>query len=406
MSTELAGNIDWVGYVDWSVRDFHSFDTFRGATYNSYLVRDDKTALIDAVKGPFVHYLLERIAEKTEFAKVDYVVCNHAEPDHSSGLPTVMEYLPNATLLCNAKCRETLAGYFNIDNWKIRIVSPEDKIPLGHRTLTFVNTPMVHWPESMFTYIPEEQILFSMDAFGQHIATSERFDDQYDLPTLLHEAKMYYANIVNPYSRQVQKTLEAAAAIPIKMLATSHGVIWRSHIAEIVKAYRDWSSAKYAPKVLILFDSMWDSTTQMAEAILDGTSRESDRVDVQLMHVRKTSLTRLATESLDAAAVALGTATLNMQMMPQMSCVLTYLRGLKFSAKSGFAFGSYGWAHAGVDQVDRWIEESAWNRLGDPLTAKYRPTPEVLRQCREAGKTLALAAMKAAGMDGGEEKGS
>ncbi len=397
MSTELVKNIDWVGYVDWSVRDFHSFDTARGATYNSYLIRDDKTALIDAVKGPFVHFLLQRITEKIELSKVDYVVCNHAEPDHSGGLPTVMEHLPNATLLCNAKCRETLAEYYNISDWKIQVVSPEDRISLGHRTLTFVNTPMVHWPESMFTYIPEEQLLFSMDAFGQHLATSERFDDQYDLPTIMYEAKMYYANIVNPYSRQVQKALEVAGTIPVKIVAPSHGVIWRSYIAEIVDAYKKWSGGAYLPKVLIMFDSMWESTTLMAEAILDGAIKESDAVDVQLMHVRKVSLTRLATESLDAAAVALGTSTLNMQMMPQMACMLTYLRGLKFSKKTALAFGSYGWAHAGVDHLDHWIEETGWARLGDPLTAKYRPTAEDIKHCRETGRRLAKAALETAG---------
>jgi flavorubredoxin len=393
MTTELVKNIDWIGHVDWSVRDFHSFDTFRGATYNSYLIRDTKTAVIDAVKGLYVQHLLQHIAEKIEPAKVDYVVCNHAEPDHAGGLATLMANLPNAVLLCNAKCRESLAAYFDIGNWKIQVVSPEDKISLGNRTLNFVNTPMVHWPESMFTYIPEEQLLFSMDAFGQHLATSERFDDQYNLETILTEAKSYYANIITPYSKQVLRTLEVAAKIPIKMIAPSHGLIWRTNVSKIVEAYQGWAGGNYAPKVLILFDSMWDSTTQMAEAILDGAARESDKVDVQLLHVRRTTLTRIATEMLDAAAVALGSATLNLQIMPQMASVITYLRGLKFTSKSAFAFGSYGWAHAGSDQLDRWIEETGWTRLTKPIDAKFRPTPEILEHCRNAGQLLAKAAL-------------
>jgi flavorubredoxin len=389
MSTELVKNIDWVGYVDWRVRDFHSFDTARGATYNSYLIRDQKTAVIDAVKGPHAQNLLQNIAEKTELSKVSYVVCNHAEPDHASGLATLLTNLPNAILLCNAKCRESLAGYFDIGNWKIQVVSPDDKIPLGSRTLTFINTPMVHWPESMFTYIPEDQLLFSMDAFGQHLATSARFDDEYDCATIINEAKSYYANIVTPYAKQVQRTLEVAAQTPIKMIAPSHGLIWRSNIPKIIEAYKNWSDGKYAPKILILFDSMWDSTTQMAEAILDGAVRESDKIDVHLMYVRRTTLTRIATEMLDAAAVALGSATLNMQMMPQMSAVTTYLRGLKFSKKSGLAFGSYGWAHAGSNQLDRWIEETGWTRLAEPIDSKFRPAPEILEKCRRAGQLLA-----------------
>lgn len=401
MTTKLAENIDWVGFVDWSVRDFHSFDTFRGATYNSYLIRDEKTVLIDAVKAPYVHYLLENLVEKTELAKIHYVVCNHAEPDHSGGMETLLEYLPNATLLCNAKCKETLAGYFGpqvVEQWKVQIVSPNDKISIGKRTLQFMNTPMVHWPESMFTYLPEDQILFSMDAFGQHLATSERFDDQYDLPTVMKEAQSYYANIVTPYGKQVQNTLAATANMPIKMIATSHGLIWRSHVPEIVEAYKNWSSGKQSAKILIVFDSMWDSTTQMAEAILNGAVNEADSlgkdVDIQLMHVRKTSMARIATEMLDASAVALGSATLNMQAMPQMNAVLSYVKGLKFSPKSAFAFGSFGWASAGAEQLDRWIEETGWTKTGEPIKSKFRPTPETLRMCKEAGKQLVAAAIR------------
>jgi flavorubredoxin len=394
MTTELTKNIDWIGYVDWSVRDFHSFDTFRGATYNSYLIRDTKTVVIDAVKAPYSQYQIQNIAEKTELGKVDYVVCNHAEPDHAGGLPALMAALPNATLLCNAKCRETLSMYFDIGNWKIQVISPEDKISLGSRTLAFINTSMVHWPESMFTYIPEEELLFSMDAFGQHIATSARFDDQYDLETILTEAKSYYANIVTPYSKQVLRTLDVAANTPIKMIAPSHGLIWRKHIPKIVAAYQDWAGGKYARKALILFDSMWDSTTKLAEAILDGARKESSEVDVQLMHVRRTTLTRIATEMLDASAVALGSPTLNLQMMPQMGAVLMYLKGLKFTSKSSFAFGSFGWAHAGSDQLDRWIEETGWVRLTSPIEAKFRPAPEVLEKAREAGKRLSQVALK------------
>jgi flavorubredoxin len=390
MSTELFKNIDWVGYVDWSVRDFHSFDTYRGATYNSYLIRDEKTAVIDAVKHAYSPFQIQRIAEKTELTKVDYVVCNHAEPDHAGGLSELMQHLPNATLLCNAKCRDALAGYHDISNWKIQIVSPDNKISLGSHTLTFVNTPMVHWPESMFTYIPEDKILFSMDAFGQHLATSERFDDEYDLNTIMNEAKAYYANIVTPYSSSVQKTLEAAAGLPIAVIAPAHGLIWRKNISTIIEAYKNWSALRTVPKVLILFDSMWDSTTKMAETILDGTVG----VDVQLMHVRKTNLTRIATEMLDASAVALGSATLNMQIMPTMASVLSYIRGLKFSPKKTFAFGSYGWSPGGLNQLNAWIDESKWVRIAEPVSSKYRPSPEVLEQCRQTGTLLAQASLQ------------
>jgi len=393
---ELAKSIDWIGCVDWDVRDFHSFDVPHGTTYNSYLIRDNKTAVIDAVKVPYISSLLHNIAKKTELAKVDYVVCNHAEPDHTGGLAELLAALPNATLLCNAKCKETLSAYFDTSGWKIQLVAPDTKIALGSRTLTFIDTPMVHWPESMFTYIPEDQILFSMDAFGQHIACSERFDDQYDFKTVIEEAKTYYANIVTPYGKQVQRVLEAAATLPIKMIAPSHGLIWRSHISEIIEKYQHWAGGKYAPKVLILFDSMWHSTAGIAEAIMGGAAQASEKIHVRSLQVRKNPLSRIAAEMLDAAAVALGSPTMNMQMMPQVSAVITYMKGLKFTPKSAIAFGSYGWASVGTNQLDRWIDEAGWTRLMPPIQARFRPTAETLKLAEEAGKKLAQTALRMA----------
>jgi flavorubredoxin len=391
MDTELAKGIDWAGFVDWNVRDFHSFDTFHGATYNSYLIQDEKTAVIDSVKSPYVDYQIKNIAEKVPLAQVDYVVCNHAEPDHSGGIAALLEHLPNAQLLCNAKCKDALTAYFKktAEKWNVRVVSPEDTVSLGKRTLKFINTPMVHWPESMFTYIPAEQILFSMDAFGQHIATSERFDDQYDLPAILREAKSYYANIVTPYGKQVQNVLKAAADLPLKVIAPSHGLIWRKHLPEILEQYRNWSAGTQTKKVLVVYDSMWESTSQMAQSIFEGAASVSNQLDVQLIHIRKSNLTYIATEMLDAAAVALGSPTLNTQMMPHLSSVLTYIKGLKFSPKAAFAFGSYGWASAGAEQVDKWIDETGWKKTGEPIKCRFRPDADVLKQCFDAGVKLA-----------------
>jgi flavorubredoxin len=396
MTTELKPNIHWVGYVDWDVRDFHSYDTKRGATYNAYLVQDDKTALIDTVKAPFAGHLLCNLSEKTSLEAIDYVVCNHAEPDHSGALPEVMKALPNAKLLCNEKCRSALASHYDIGEWDIQLVSPEDEISLGNRTLTFMNTPMVHWPESMFTYVPEEKLLFSMDAFGQHLATSVRFDDQWPLCMTMMEAKTYYANIVNPYSKAVQRTLEAAGDLEIDMVAPSHGLIWRSHIPDILSSYRKWANGEYKPKVLVLYDTMWESTVRMAEVIQDGAISIDGSLDVQRLHVRRTSLTRIATELLDSASVACGSSTLNTQMMPMLSAVLTYAKGLRFSPKASVAFGSSGWGIGGPEQIHKWFEEAKWESVREPVKANYRPDEEVLKQCREAGEMLGRKAVEKA----------
>ena len=387
----LRENIHWVGYVDWGVRDFHSYDTPHGTTYNAYLVRDEKTALIDTVKAPYADRLLQGVAAICDPAQVDYVVCNHAEPDHAGALPRVLAACPNATLLCNKKCAATLGQYHDTSGWKIQLVATGSATPLGKRTLRFMDTPMVHWPESMFTYIPEEKLLFSMDVFGQHYAGSQRCDDEAPLSAVMDEAKTYYANIVMPYGKAVAACLDQAAALEITTIAPSHGVIWRSHAALIVQAYRDWSAGRTQPKVLVIYDTMWESTAAMAEAILTGASLPG--VETALIDVRRWGLTRIASEVLDAAALAIGSATVNREMMPQLAAVLCHLQGLRPTGKVAVAFGSYGWGRGGPEAIQQWLQSMPWEISREPLRAQYRPTREVLDECRAAGKALAEKAL-------------
>jgi len=394
MDTTLRTNIDSVGYVDWTVRDFHGYNTDRGATYNAYLIRDEKTALIDTVKAPFADRLLANIAALTDLASVDYVVCNHAEPDHAGGMARVLDVLPNAVLVCNKKCEAALGRHHDISDWKTRIVATGDTLTLGKRTLEFIETPMVHWPESMFTYVPEEKLLFSMDAFGQHYASSQRFDDEVPLCTVMEEAKTYYANIIMPFANMVAATLARAAKLDIDMIAPSHGVVWRSHIKEIVDAYGNWAHCRPKQRVLVIYDSMWDSTGQMARAIHQGASESG--VAAELINVRTSNLTRIATEVLDAACVAFGSSTLNQGVLPMAGAVLTYLKGLKPSNKAGVAFGSYGWSRGGPEAADEYMKIMKWEVLREPIKAQYRPTVEVLDQCRAAGTMLAEKAKEMA----------
>jgi flavorubredoxin len=386
MDTTLRENIHWVGAVDWNVRDFHSYDTERGTTYNAYLVRDEKTALIDTVKEPFAAELLERVAALADLGQLDYVVCNHAELDHAGALPEVLRAMPQATLVCDKKCAAALADHFDTSAWKMQIVANGEELRLGRRTLRFVETPMVHWPESMATYVSEERLLFSMDAFGQHYAAAERFDDEVDPAVLRDQAKTYYANIVMPYGKAVQTALERLGELPIEMIAPSHGAIWRRGPAEIVAAYRRWAAHESGPKVLVIYDTMWESTAAMAEAILEGASLPG--VTASLVHVRRTSLTRIAAEVLDAAAVAFGSATLNRTMMPMAAAALCYLEGLRPEGKAAVAFGSYGWGRGGPESIDAALRRLEWEILREPLRARYRPTPQVLAECREAGRRL------------------
>ena len=398
MNTMLRPDVYCVGGVDRTIRDIHGFDAPRGTTYNAYLVLDRSTVLIDAVKAGFAGELLENVATVLAAAgpgrsrTLDYVVCNHAELDHSGALPLVMRAFPEATLVCDKKCVAALARHFDTAAWKFHVVAEGDTLSLGDRTLRFIETPMVHWPESMFTFLPEEKILFSMDAFGQHAAGAATFDDEASLEETIAEAKKYYANIIMPFGKPVAALLDKLGSEPIEIIAPSHGLIWRYHLSRIIDAYRDWCVCRPKAKVLVLYDTMWDSTRQMAEAILSGATQPG--IDARLIDLRTTSLTQVATEVFDAASVAVGTATLNRGPMPAVAAALNYLCGLRPAGKTAVAFGSYGWGGGATDAVMESLRSMQWELLGEPIRSKYRPSSEELDRCVTAGRQLAQSARR------------
>lgn len=394
MQTQILPNIDWVGHIDWTVRDFHGYRTEAGSTYNAYLVRDTKTAVIDSVKAPYAADLIAHVAALTPLDKVDYIVCNHAEPDHSSALPALRAACPNAKIVCNAKCRDALQAHFGAMDWPFEVIRDGDSLPLGARTLQFFDTPMVHWPESMATFVPEDGILFSMDAFGQHLASSQRFEQELPLDVVLGHAKTYYANIVMPYGKPVSQALARLGALPIKTICPSHGVCWRKHIPDILACYQKWMVCAPTRKAVVLFSSMWDSTRLMAKAITEGIAETN--VAFKLIDVNVTHDTETVTELIDCAAFAVGSATLNQGMMPNLARTLTYLRGLRPTGKAAFAFGSYGWSQKGASEAEAYLQAMKAEILRPVLVCRYRPDASTLEACREAGRQLARRALAAA----------
>lgn len=394
-NTRLVNNIEWVGYIDWDVRDFHGYTTDSGSTYNAYLIKDKKTAIIDTVKAPYADYLLNNISKYVELKDVDYVISNHAEPDHSGSLPHLMKLCQNAKLVCNEKCQKTLSMYYDTGKWNFQIVDEKTELSLGANTLRFINTPMAHWPESMATYIPEQKILFSMDIFGQHLATSNRFDDEVCLATAMYEARKYYANIIMLYGKSVMSVFEKIVNLEINIIAPSHGIIWKKHISEIVSKYKDWAVCKATSKILIFYDTMWKSTAMMANAIYEGAS-ETNKIVLKKYDLKSTNITDIATESLDAAVLAVGSPTLNKTLMPKVAEALTYLKGLAPKDKAAIAFGSYGWAKiGGQDDVQKYLQDmNCQLLLPEPLQAQFVPSKEILNQCYETGKMLAQYASK------------
>ena len=391
MSAELKENIYWVGFIDWNVRDFHGYETDKGSTYNAYLIKDEKTVLVDSVKSQYCNDLIRKVEKYTSLDKIDYIVCNHAEPDHSGSLPRLVELMPHVEIICNAKCQSFLQMHYGAENWKFKIVDEGESISIGKRSMTFINTPMAHWPDSMMTYIPEEKLVFTMDVFGQHFASAGRFDDEESFHDIMYEAKKYYANIILPLGPAVVKTLTKASTIDIEMIAPSHGVIFRKHIGEMVEAYKKWANHVPNKKVIIFYDSMWKSTDYMARAICEGASQVAG-VEIKLYDIKHVHITELATEIIDAAAFAAGSPTLNSNLMPKMAEALTYLQGLAPQNKLAFAFGSYGWAKkGGAYAVQTYLKNMKDIKLliEEPFQTQFTPDQDALNKLQALGKQLA-----------------
>ena len=384
----LAEGIHWVGVVDWNVRDFHGFVIRRGTTYNAYLIMDEKTVLVDTVKGTFSDELLRNIREITNPEKIDYVIINHVEMDHSSSLPIIMEYARNATILTSQRGKDAIIEHYGAD-FRIETVGTGSELKLGKRTLRFIEASMLHWPDSMFTYVVEDKILMPNDAFGQHIATSQRFDDEVDEHVLMEEALTYYANILMPLAplitRKIQELVQMG--IPITMIAPSHGIIWRSNPSKIISAYLSWSADPSRKKVVIVYDTMWGSTDKMARAIAEGAASEG--VEVKLLKLRASDETEAVTEILTAKAVVVGSPTLNNQMFPTLSSFLTHMTGLKPRGKLWSFFGSYGWGGGAVKSMVEIARKAGFEVLEPSIEVKYVPDKEDLRKCFELGKQIA-----------------
>lgn len=378
---ELKPGIYDVGAIDWNVRSFHGYTTNRGATYNAFLIIDEKIALIDAVKVGFTEELLNRIREIIDPAKIDYVVSNHVEMDHSGALPGVMEIAKNATLVTSSpNGLKGLMAHYGKD-YNYLPVKSGDTLSLGKRTLSFLGTPMLHWPDNMVTYCPEEKILFSNDCFGQHYATNKRFDDEVDYDKAMQEALKYYANILQPFQLPMKKTLPLIEGLELDMIAPSHGIIWRSHVKDILDKYHVWSSDENEKKALVIYDSMWHSTEKMALSVVEGFSRKG--LTTMFYDLKEVHISDIMSEVLKADYIAVGSSTLNHCMLPTVAAFLCYLEGLTLKNKKAFAFGSYGWGGQSIPAVHDKLASLGYQMVLDPIKINYIPTPEQLREIED-----------------------
>jgi len=385
---KIAEDVYWVGCIDWNIRDFHGYSTYQGTTYNAYLIIDEKVTLIDTVKKEFADELLKNISELIDPQKIDYVISNHAEMDHSGGLARVMHKIGEGKpLYCSKMGHKNLSMHFP-QKWNYQPLADGSELSLGKKTLTFIETRMLHWPDSMFTYLKEDNILFSSDAFGQHFAGLERFDDQIGHAIMPH-AKKYFANILLLYAPLILKLVDKVSAMVLKldMICPDHGIMWRKDPSRIIKAYVEWSQQEPARKAVVIYDTMWHSTGKMAEAIVDALGERG--VAARVMHLRDCHRSDIMTEVLDAGAIIVGSPTINNGLFPTVSDFLTYMKGLKPRNKIAAAFGSYGWSGEAVKLITGELEAMKFEVIEPGVRIQYVPDNNSLEACYELGGKVA-----------------
>lgn len=391
LPVKLNDTTYWIGAIDWNVRLFHDFLTSsKGSTYNAYLVMDDKITLFDTVYKAFTEEFISHLKKIIAPSKIDYLVVNHVEMDHTGALPALMDITKPEKLFCSQMGKKALLSHFHRDDWPYEVVKTGQEISLGSKTVQFIEGRMLHWPDSMLSYIKEDKILISNDVFGQHLATSERFIDEIPLSKAMRHACKYYANIFMPYSALASKLLTKLKemAFEIDVIAPDHGLMWRGKdVYKILDAYDDWSSHTYQRKALIIFDTMYHSTEMMARAIGQGIVEEGIK-DVHIISLQENHRSDIMTDALDARALVLGSATLNNNVLPHMADMLSYLKGLRPKNKIGAAFGSYGWSGEALSILNKSMEEMKIEIIDPGIKVEYVPTADDLKKCIELGRKI------------------
>ncbi len=392
MMLPVKNNVFWVGQVDWTIRTFHGneYSTHRGSSYNSYLVRDKKTVLVDTVWQPFARQWADRLAAEIDLKSISAVVANHGEIDHSGGLEELLRRIPGTPVYCTANAVKSLRGHYHQD-WNFQVVKTGDRLSLGSRELVFIEAPMLHWPDSMMCYLTGEAVLFSNDAFGQHYASELLFNDLVDRAELYQEAVKYYANILTPFSPLVTKKIQELLAfkLPLEAICPSHGVIWRDNPAQIVEAYLRWADSYRENQITLVYDTMWDGTRRLAEEIARGLHEADPKVALKLFNAGRSDKNDIITEIFRSKAVLFGSSTINRGILTSMAALLEEVKGLGFKGKKAAAFGCYGWSGESVKILTEGLRAAGFEVADEGYRALWNPNQEALAGAVQFGKKLA-----------------
>lgn len=389
MSKRVTDKVTWVGKIDWELKKFHGdeLSTMEGSSYNSYLIRDKKTVLMDTVWGPYDTEFVNRLKEEIDLKEIDYIVMNHNESDHSGTLPALMREIPNTPIYCTKKGESILRGLYHQD-WNYVNVKTGDELEIGDSKLVFVEASMLHWPDTMMTYMTGENILFSNDVFGQHYASEMLYDDMDDISKLLHEAEKYYTNIITPFSTFVTKKLAEVQGMNLKidLVAPSHGIIWRENIGLIMDLYAKWANNYQEDQITLIYDTMWQSTRKMAEAIAEGIHQASPNTTIKILNAVKNDKNDILVEVFKSKAILVGSPTINNGFSYAIAGILEMIKGLKFKNKKAASFGSYGWSGEAAKQIKEFLEESKFAIVNDGIRVNWAPDQETIEQLREYGR--------------------
>ena len=392
MSFKIKNNVFWVGKTDWELRKFHGdeYSTHRGSTYNAYLIKEEKVALVETVWAPYSEEFVANLAKEIDLKKINYVIANHAEIDHSGALPELMQHIPDTPIYCTKNGVKSIKGHYHQD-WNFKVIRTGDRLSLGDKELVFVEAPMLHWPDTMFCYLTQDNILFSNDAFGQHYATEYMFNDLVDQVELSEECLKYYANILTPFSPMVVKKIKEVLSfnLPLDIICTSHGVIWRDRPEQIVEKYLEWANDYQENQITIIYDTMWDGTRLMAEQIASGIKDADKEVNIKLFNIAKSDKNDIITEIFKSKAILVGSPTINRGILVSVAGLLEEIKGLKFKNKKAAAFGCYGWSGESVKIISGILEESGFDVFNEGLRVMWNPDDESLAKCTEFGKQTA-----------------
>ncbi|MEI7885373.1 MAG: anaerobic nitric oxide reductase flavorubredoxin [Clostridia bacterium] len=395
MKKQVKNNVYWVGKVDWELQQIHGaeYNTHLGSTYNAYLLQEEKNVLIDSVWMPFAEEFVENLAKEIELTKIDYIVANHGEVDHSGALPALMKRIPNTPIYCTANAVKSLRGQYHQD-WNFHVVKTGDKLAVGNgKELVFVEMPMLHWPDTMATYLTKDNILFSNDAFGQHYATDQLFNDLVDQCELQKEAMKYYANILTPFSQVLRKKLAEVLALnlTIDIIATSHGVVWRDNPMQIVEKYAQWADDYQENQITIIYDTMWDGTKKIAEGIAEGIGLADEKVVVKMYNLNKSDENELITEVFKSKTILLGSPTVNGGVLHGMAGLIQLLKELKFKRKKAASFGCYGWSGESTKLLDELLGLAGFELITEGFKNQWNMDSARQLEAIEFGKKIAKA---------------